>query len=110
MVFKKIVGFLFISVVFATQTINAQSVTSKKPQMKFLGAYDAGLPNVSIIKLLDPTDDVLCYVLMPDTSSRKQVDKDKWTYEANTVGSISCLKVMVPVMPIAPNRQTKPVQ
>ena len=71
--------------------------------MKFLGAFDAGLPNVSIIKLLDPTDDVLCYVLMPDNAIRKQVDKEKWVYESNNVGSISCLKVIVPVIPMTPN-------
>ena len=73
--------------------------------MKFLGAYDAGQPNVSIIKLLDPTDDVLCYVLVPDIATRKQVDKDKWTYDANNVGSISCLKVMVPVIAVSPKNQ-----
>lgn len=76
---------------------------TKKPMMKFLGAFDAGLPNVSIIKLLDPTDEVLCYVLMPDHTSRRQVDKEKWVYEANSVGSISCLKVRMPVIPVAPN-------
>lgn len=74
--------------------------------MKFLGAYDAGQPNVSIIKLLDPTDDVLCYVLVPDIAIRKQIDKDKWTYESNTVGSISCLKVMVPVVTVSPKTQS----
>lgn len=78
----------------------AQSNDAKKPQMQFLGAFDAGQPNVSIIKLLDPTDDVLCYVLMPDNASRKQVDKAKWVYEANAVGSISCLKVKLAVTPI----------
>ena len=80
----------------------AQSSDGGKPKMKFLGAYDAGQPNVSIIKLLDPTDDVLCYVLVPDIATRKQVERDKWTYEANNAGSISCLKVMVPVVPVSP--------
>jgi len=70
--------------------------------MKFLGAFDAGQPDVSIVKLYDASDDVLCYVLMPDSASRRQVDKEKWVYEANAVGSISCLKVKVPVVPIAP--------
>ena len=81
----------------------SQNAETKKPMMKFLGAFDAGVANVSIIKLLDTTDDVLCYVLMPDNSSRRQVEKDKWVYEANTVGSISCLKVRVPVIPLNPN-------
>ena len=74
---------------------------NKKPLMKFLGAFDAGLPNVSIIKLLDPTDEVLCYVLMPDHTTRRLVEKDKWVYEANSVGSISCLKVRIPVIPLS---------
>lgn len=84
----------------------AQTSNSGKPKMKFLGAYDAGQPNVSIIKLLDPTDDVLCYVLVPDIASRKQIDNDKWTYDANNVGSISCLKVMVPVVSVSPKAQS----
>ena len=81
----------------------SQNTETKKPMMKFLGAFDAGVANVSIIKLLDTTDDVLCYVLMPDNASRRQLEKDKWVYEANTVGSISCLKVRVPVIPLNPN-------
>lgn len=88
-------------------SVTFAQVGDNRPKMKFLGAYDAGQPNVSIIKLLDPTDDVLCYVLMPDTASRKQVDKDRWTYEANTVGAISCLRVMVPVLPVQPKNQSK---
>ena len=80
----------------------AEPKENKKPLMKFLGAFDAGLPNVSIIKLLDPTDEVLCYVLMPDHTTRRLVEKDKWVYEANSVGSISCLKVRIPVIPLSP--------
>ena len=85
-----------------TSIVAAQTAPAGKPKMKFLGAYDAGQANVSIIKLLDPTDDVLCYVLVPDIASRKQIVGGKWTYDANNVGSISCLKVMVPVVPVAP--------
>lgn len=92
---------LIIAFIISSPSI-AQSFQNEKPKMKFLGAFDAGQPNVSIIKLLDPTDDVLCYVLMPDHAARKQVDKDTWTYEANSVGTISCLKVMVPVLPVSP--------
>ena len=88
---------------FGTATF-AQTNDAKKPQMKLLGVYGAGQPNVSIVKLLDPTDDVLCYVLMPDTAARKQVDVDKWTYEGNNVGSISCLKVLVPVVGVSPKK------
>ena len=106
MVSKVKLQLLFSLLISFGGIVFAQTNDPKKPQMKFLGAFDGGQPNVSIIKLLDPTDDVLCYVLMPDNAARKQVDKDKWVYEANAVGSISCLKVMVPVMPISPKTQT----
>jgi hypothetical protein len=98
----KILGIILVAV---SSFAFSQAADSGKPKMKFLGAYDAGQPNVSIIKLLDPTDDVLCYVLVPDIATRKQVDKDKWTYDANNVGSISCLKVMVPVIAVSPKTQ-----
>lgn len=87
-----------------------KSKTTEKPKMKFLGAYDAGQPGVNIYKLLDPTEDVVCYVLMPEVAGRKPVDGGKWIYDGNTVGSISCLKVRVPVIPIAPQSQSSPVQ
>jgi hypothetical protein len=98
------IKYLFFIFVFATSICSAQNSQEKKPVMKFLGAFDAGLPNVSIIKLLDTTDDVVCYVLMPDNAIRKQVDKEKWVYESNNVGSISCLKVIIPVVPMTPNK------
>jgi len=96
---KKLLVLISVSI---TSIVAAQTAPPSKPKMKFLGAYDAGQANVSIIKLLDPTDDVLCYVLVPDIASRKQIEGGKWTYDANNVGSISCLKVMVPVVPVAP--------
>ena len=106
MVSKIRLKLLFVLLISFTTVVFAQTNDAKKPQMNFLGAYEGGQPNVSIIKLLDPTDDVLCYVLMPDNAARKQVDKDKWVYEANAVGSISCLKVIVPVMPISPKTKS----
>ena len=87
---------LFVSTICFSQIPEA----IKKPQMKFLGAFDAGQPDVSIVKLFDQTDDVLCYVLMPDSAGRRQGDKGKWVYEGNSVGSISCLKVKLAVTPI----------
>jgi len=74
----------------------------KKPQMQFMGAYDAGQPGVSIYKMFDPTEDVVCYILMPEVVGRKPVDGGKWIYDGNSVGSISCLKVKLPVVPVAP--------
>jgi hypothetical protein len=72
----------------------------KKAQLKLLGVFDAGQPGASIVKLFDQSDDVVCYVLIPDVMTRKQVEKDKFAYEGNSVGSISCLKVKLPVIPL----------
>ena len=41
--------------------------------------------------MLDASDDVICYVLMPEHASKKVVD-GKMMYEGNSVGSISCVK------------------
>jgi hypothetical protein len=68
---------------------NAQS--GQKAQMQYIATFEAGQPGAGIYKLYDVSDDVICYVLMPDTASRKQVD-GKWVYESNALGSLSCLK------------------
>lgn len=73
----------------------------EKPKMKFLGAFDAGQSGVSIFKLFDPSDNVVCYILTPDAASRRQTTEGL-VYEANSAGSISCLMVKVPVIPIVP--------
>ena len=75
---------------------------TEKPKMQFMGAYDAGQPGANIYKMFDPTEDVVCYLLMPEVAGRKQIAQDKWIYDGNSVGSISCLKVRVPVIPIEP--------
>lgn len=72
-----------------------------KPRMQYMGAYDAGQPGVSIYKMYDPTEEVVCYLLMPEVVSRKPAENGTWTYDGNTVGSISCLKVRLPVVPVA---------
>ena len=74
---------------------------AEKPKMTFMGAYDGGQPGVSIYKLFDPTDDVVCYVLTPDIAGRKQDAAGTWIYEGNSAGSISCIKVKVLVVPVA---------
>lgn len=75
----------------------AQSATPnlQKSQMRYVGTFEAGQPGAGIYKLYDSSDDVICYVLMPDTAARKQVDA-KWVYEGNALGSISCLKANSP--------------
>lgn len=73
-----------------------------KPRMQFMGAYDAGQAGANIYKMFDPTEDVVCYILMPETAGRKAVEGGKWIYDGNNIGSISCLKVKLPVVPLAP--------
>lgn len=79
----------------------------EKPKMQFMGAYDAGQPGVNIYKMFDPTEDVVCYIMTPETVTRKQVEAGKWVYEGNNIGSISCLKVKLPVVPLAPANATR---
>jgi len=91
--------FLLIAVHLSTSPLYASNLKNKA-QMKVLGIFDAGQPGVSIIKLYDSTDDVVCYVLSPDVPTRKQIGPEKYVYEANSIGSISCLKVKLPVIPV----------
>lgn len=74
--------------------------------MQVVGKFDAGQPNVSIFKMYDASDDVICYALMPEVVTRKQTESG-WTYDGNNVGSISCLKNRQTVIPIQPPSQTK---
>ena len=63
----------------------------QKAQMRFIGTFESGYKDAGIYKMVDPSDGVICYVLMPDNSSNRMVD-GKLIYEANNVGSISCVK------------------
>lgn len=63
--------------------------------MQYIATFEAGQPGAGIYKLYDQSDDVICYVLMPDTASRKQAD-GKWVYESNSLGSLSCIKANSP--------------
>lgn len=67
--------------------------------MQFLGAFDAGQAGVNIYKLFDSPENVICYLLMPEVVGRKPADQtgDKWIYDGNTIGSISCVKTSVNV-------------
>jgi hypothetical protein len=84
------------SVSFAQQKDTGKSPAPSKPKMVFLGEFDAGQPNAGIFKLFDPTDEVLCYILMPTSAIKKQVEVGVWAYEGNSLGSISCVKVTIP--------------
>lgn len=83
---------LVFLLILSSMSLSAE-VSPKNPQMKFMGAYDAGQPGVYIYKLFDPTEDVVCYALMPEAVGRRKSENGKWIYDGNSVGSISCLKV-----------------
>lgn len=87
---------------FCGEALSQDKKIPEKPKMQFMGAYDAGQPGVNIYKMFDPTEDVVCYIMTPETVTRKQVEGGKWVYEGNNIGSISCLKVKLPVVPLAP--------
>lgn len=80
-----LIGLFYLSAVAQT------AQTGQKVQMQYIASFEAGQPGAGIYKLYDASDDVICYVLMPDTAARKQVD-GKWVYDSNTLGSLSCLK------------------
>lgn len=42
------------------------------PRMKPMGKFSAGVPNAGIYKLFDETDNIVCYVLMPNSLETKR--------------------------------------
>jgi len=70
----------------------------QRPRMIVLGVFDAGQPGVGIFKMYDPSDQVLCYALMPETAGRKVVGKSI-VYDGNSIGSISCVHINVATKP-----------
>ena len=79
----------------SSSALAQSSNPAQKVQMQYIATFEAGQPGAGIYKLYDASDDVICYVLMPDTASRKQVD-GKWVYDSNSLGSLSCLKANSP--------------
>lgn len=90
---KLLLPLLFLPITISnsfSQNIEKATVPGKA-KMIFMGTFDAGQPNVGIFKMYDPTDGVICYIMTPETVVKKIIDK-KITYEANSIGSISCVK------------------
>lgn len=94
--------FALIFAAFSVGALAQDKKVAEKPKMQFMGAYDAGQPGVNIYKMFDPTEDVVCYIMTPEAVTRKEVQAGKWVYEGNNIGSISCLKVKLAVVPLAP--------
>lgn len=88
-------------------TLPAFAGSQAKPQMKYMGEFDAGQPNVSIYKLFDPTEDVVCYMLSPKVVSKKDIGDGNFVYEGNSVGSISCVKAKMAVVPVQSSTPVK---
>jgi len=64
---------------------------TQKAKMRFVGTFESGYVDAGIYKMVDDSDGVICYLLMPDNSSNRIVD-GKLIYEANNVGAIGCVK------------------
>jgi len=80
---------------FVGSTVLAQQQNHNKSRITYIGQFDAGQPNASIYKVYDPSDDVVCYILMPEIFNTKK-SGSTITYESNNLGSISCLKAGLP--------------
>ncbi|MBU3594219.1 hypothetical protein ICN42_08945 [Polynucleobacter sp. 71A-WALBACH] len=98
---KLLIALLFL--LASLQAFAQDKKVTEKPKMQFMGAYDAGQAGANIYKMFDPAEDVVCYILMPETAGRKAVEGGKWIYDGNNIGSISCLKVKLPVVPLVPS-------
>jgi hypothetical protein len=89
---KKKLFFGVLSLVLIVPTGYGQNISSQqKAQMTYITSFEAGQPGASIYKLYDASDDVICYVLMPDSASRKLIE-GKVIYDSNNLGSLSCVK------------------
>lgn len=86
--------FLCLLVLFAN-TVSAQQ---PRKQLRLIDIFDAGQPQAVILKLYDQQSEVLCYLLMPENAGKKFLE-NKLVYEANNIGSISCVKQVQVVVP-----------
>lgn len=73
------------------------------PRMQYLGKFSIGAPEAGVYKLYDNTEDIVCYILMPDIQ-QTQPGEAGITYNGNSLGSISCVKIHY----VPPKVQTKP--
>lgn len=90
----------FLCICLLVSHVALAQTGTPKPKMTYMGAYDSGQANVSIHKLFDPTEDVVCYLLMPDQAGRKEGLNGGWIYDGNSVGAMSCVKAKMHVVPV----------
>lgn len=71
------------------------------PQMQFKGAFASGHKDFNIYKMFDPTEDVLCYIMMPTQATKKDNEIGQVFYDGNSIGALSCFKIFTaPAKPI----------
>jgi hypothetical protein len=75
-----------------------------KQKMEVIAVFDAGQPDASIFKLYDKASGVICYLLAPDLALRKSGESG-WSYESNSLGSLSCVKDVQAVIPVRPKEK-----
>ena len=74
-------------------SVNAQQTVNQLPQMQFQGVYATGHKDFNIYKMVDPLEDVLCYIMMPTLASKTDTPTGQIIYDSNTIGALSCLKI-----------------
>ena len=83
-----------IALFFLLSDLSKVTEAAELPKMTLMGVFDSGQPSSVIIKLYDVNKDIVCYLLTPENTVKRQIN-GAWTYEGNNIGSISC---------VAPNR------
>lgn len=82
---------VFLQLLVSQNTLAQNAQT--KSHFQLIGVFDAGQPETGIYKVFDQNDQVICYVLMPESASKRKSDDGKWLYDGNSIGSISCVKI-----------------
>lgn len=75
------------------QAALAQSSAGQLPQMQFKGAFSSGHKDFNIYKMFDPSEDVLCYIMMPTLATKTDMPSGQITYDGNSIGALSCFKI-----------------
>ena len=71
----------------------AQTAAGQLPQMQFKGAFSSGHKDFNIYKMFDPSEDVLCYIMMPTLATKTDTPTGQITYDGNSIGALSCFKI-----------------
>lgn len=69
-------------------------VSFAEEKLTLIGKFSTGLQNVMITKVYDESANVYCYIYAPQIVGNK-LTVDGYAYEANGVGSISCVNAQV---------------